>query len=72
MEPSVPFSLQSSIFIQTLREAPSDPHVQGLGKHVTSDRSPRDAHCSCDLLIVRAILLISNVESKDQKLCQQD
>ena len=34
------FPEQSSIFIQTVREAPSGPHVDSLGKQVTTQRYP--------------------------------
>ena len=46
---------QPSIFAQTLREAPSDPHVQGLGKHVYVDKSPSDTHCWNELLVLTAL-----------------
>ena len=49
------FPEQSSIFIQTVREAPSGPHVDGLGKQVTSDRSPSDTHCWNVLLVFTAL-----------------
>ena len=31
---------------------------------MTTDRSPRDAHCSCELSIFRAILLIWKAENR--------
>ena len=45
----------SSILIQTLREAPSGPHVQGLDKHVYLDRLPSDTHCWNVLLVLTAL-----------------
>ena len=42
------------IFSQTLREAPSGPHVSGMGKHVTCERSPSDAHCFMDFKVFKA------------------
>ena len=45
----------SLIFIQTLREAPSGPHVSGMGKHVNGARLSRDTHWS-DVLFVSTAL----------------
>ena len=48
-------SSHSSIRIQALREAPSGPHIQGLGKHVYLDKSPKDTHCWKELLVLTAL-----------------
>ena len=50
-----PLLEHSLIRIQTLREAPSGPHVQGLGKHVYLDKSPKDTHCWKELFVFTAL-----------------
>ena len=59
---------QSSISNQTLREAPSYPHVEGFGKHVYLDRSPNDTHCWNVLLVVTALEIWISVKKTKQEI----